>query len=209
MNSHRPITTVMLLTVSILSVFLVASFAEAHRGPQRGRTALGISNPGIQQEIAQRGAGPRGRGYRGGSGAGPQRGGRDEDHAKDMQAIQFLLTHRDQISRSISNRPDGVVTVTESDNPEVTAILHEHVEAMYKRVEKQKPIHVRDPLFAELFRNASTLKMKVERTDNGVKVTETSTNPYSVKLIQAHARVVSLFLQNGHLEVRKNHEIPK
>ena len=126
-----------------------------------------------------------------------------------MKGIQFLLANRSKIQRTVKNLPDGVETVTESDDPEVTKVLVEHVNAMYKRVEENRPIHARDPLFAELFRNASTLVMKVEKTDKGVKVIETSKNPFSAKLIQAHAKVVSLFLKNGHSEVRKNHSIPE
>ena len=53
-----------------------------------------------------------------------------------------------------------------------------------------------------------TSKMTVEKTAKGVKVAETSTDPYVARLIQAHAEVVSQFLANGHAEVRKNHPIP-
>jgi hypothetical protein len=80
---------------------------------------------------------------------------------------------------------------------------------MYLRVEERRPIHRRDPLFAAIFRHADTIKMTVEQSEHGVKVTETSDDPYVAKLIQAHARVVSLFLKNGFREVRKNHPLPK
>jgi hypothetical protein len=42
-----------------------------------------------------------------------------------------------------------------------------------------------------------------------VKVVETSDDPYTVKLIQAHAQVVSLFVEKGFPEAAKNHEVPK
>ncbi len=150
-----------------------------------------------------------GRGKQGGGMSGPQGAQSDPTHSIDMKAIHFLMANRAQIHRTVVNRPDGVETVTESDDPNVTAVLVQHVEAMYGRVKDQRPIHVRDPLFAELFRNAPTLDMKVERTAKGVKVVETSSNPYSAKLIQAHAQVVSLFLANGPIEMRKNHAVPK
>jgi hypothetical protein len=35
-----------------------------------------------------------------------------------------------------------------------------------------------------------------------------SADPYAVYLITRHAEVVSLFLANGHAEVRKDHEPP-
>ena len=50
--------------------------------------------------------------------------------------------------------------------------------------------------------------MSMELTERGIKVTETSDDPHVVRLIQSHAEVVSLFVQNGHEEVRKNHTVP-
>ena len=46
-------------------------------------------------------------------------------------------------------------------------------------------------------------------TKNGVKVVETSDDPYVAKLIQAHAEVVNLFLKNGRTEMRQNHQPPE
>jgi len=48
--------------------------------------------------------------------------------------------------------------VTESKNPEVTRLLQTHVAAMLARVKEGRPIHQRDPLFAELFKNADRIE---------------------------------------------------
>jgi hypothetical protein len=50
--------------------------------------------------------------------------------------------------------------------------------------------------------------MKLEKTDKGVRVIETSEHPYVAVLVQAHAQVVNLFLKNGHAEMMKNHPLP-
>ena len=50
--------------------------------------------------------------------------------------------------------------------------------------------------------------MQHEDTDKGVRVTETSEDPYVVKLIQAHAKVVSGFVERGFVEAKKNPPIP-
>jgi high-affinity K+ transport system ATPase subunit B len=39
-------------------------------------------------------------------------------------------------------------------------------------------------------------------------VSEASRDPYVVKLIQAHAQVVSAFIANGRSEMMKNHPVP-
>ena len=103
----------------------------------------------------------------------------------------------------------GIETVTESGDPEIARAIQEHVLSMKARVEEGRPIHMRDPLFAALFGNADKLEMTVEKTDRGVRVVETSDDPFTAKLIQAHAQVVSLFIKNGPAEVRSNHEVPK
>jgi hypothetical protein len=79
---------------------------------------------------------------------------------------------------------------------------------MHKRLKEGRPIHMRDPLFREIFRNADKIKMTIAKTKKGVKVSETSEDPYVVKLIQAHAVVLDQFLAKGHEEVRKNHSVP-
>jgi hypothetical protein len=133
----------------------------------------------------------------------------DATHAADMQLFHQLFQHRTEIIRQVVSRGDGIETVTESKNPEVTRILQAHVASMLARVKEARPIHLRDPLFAELFRYADRIEAKHEMTTGGVKVVETSKDPYVVKLLHAHAEVVSAFLANGMPEMMKNHPLPQ
>jgi hypothetical protein len=132
----------------------------------------------------------------------------DADHRADMQDFMFLLGHRGDIRRTVKEIPGGVETLTESDVPEVASRIREHVAAMYRRLKERRPIHARDPLFAELFRRADKITLKTEKTPKGLRVTETSTDPYVTKLIRRHAQVVSAFLENGHPEMMKDHAVP-
>ena len=143
-----------------------------------------------------------------GAGMGRMGMGGDQVMAADMAVYRQLLDRWDKITRTVTRRADGVVSVTESEDPAVVTLIQNHVGAMAARVDEARPIHLRDPLFAEVFKHASQIVMKAEQTSKGVRVVETSTDPYVVKLIQAHADVVSLFLANGHAEVMKNHAIP-
>jgi hypothetical protein len=140
------------------------------------------------------------------------RGGRgmmgDGAHAADMQVFHQLFDHRMEIKRHVLKREDGIETVTESTNPEVTRLLQTHVTSMLARVKEERPIHRRDPLFAELFRYADRIEAKHELTAGGVRVVETSHDAYVVKLLQAHADVVSAFIANGRSEMMKNHPLP-
>ena len=140
------------------------------------------------------------------------RGGRgmmgDAAHAADMQLFHQLFEHRTEINRQVVAREDGIETVTESKNPELTRLLQTHVASMLARVKEGRPIHLRDPLFAELFRYADRIDARYELTAGGVRVVETSKDAYVVKLLHAHAEVVSAFLANGRLEMMKNHPVP-
>ena len=152
-------------------------------------------------------------GAQGGTGGG-MRGrmggmGMDATAQADMQALHQLVDHRAKITRTVTPKPDGVESLTESDDPAIAKLIQTHVEAMGARVKERRPIHQRDPLFVELFKHADRIAMQYEATPNGIRVIETSTDAYAVKLIQAHAEVVSLFLKNGREEMMKNHAVPE
>lgn len=127
---------------------------------------------------------------------------------EDMGTIHQLLDHRGSIRREVQQIEGGVRTRTESDDPAVAAMIKKHVHAMKTRVEDGRPIRRRDPLFAAIFDQADAIEMTIEETPGGVIVTETSDEPGVAALISAHAAVVSLFLENGHAEMRKNHAVP-
>ena len=91
----------------------------------------------------------------------------DAAHAADMQLFHQLFEHRTEIDRQVVARDDGVETVTESKNPEVTRLLQTHVAAMLARVKEGRPIHQRDPLFVELFKNADRIEARYELTAGG------------------------------------------
>jgi hypothetical protein len=151
-----------------------------------------------------------------GAGPGPVAGQRmgagmtgDPSHMADMAMIHFLLDNGKDVTRTVTVLENGIATVTESDRPEVAATIQKHVAAMYARVKDVKPIHQRDPLFRELFANAAKIVMTHENTPKGVKVTETSVDPYVASLIKAHAEVVTSFIANGRKEAMTNHAVPK
>ena len=132
----------------------------------------------------------------------------DAAHGADMQLFHQLFEHRAEIDRQVIKRADGIETVTESKNAEVTRLLPAHVASMLARVKEGRPIHQRDPLFVELFKHADQIAATYETTANGVRVIETSKDAYVVKLLQAHADVIGAFLANGMSEMMKNHPVP-
>lgn len=173
----------------------------------------------VHAQQGQGGGGPgrgMGKGFQGGRGKGMgpgfQRGiaqeQHDDRHDSDHDVFQFLLSNHEKIKRTVKDLPNGVETLTESDHEEIADKIKEHVEWMEYRIENTQPIRMRDPLFAEIFKHTDKIKMVHEDTEKGVRVTETSDDPYVVKLIQAHAKVVSGFVERGFAEAMKNHAVP-
>jgi len=195
LRDFKSAVVVMLLGAVVLAASAVQ--ADESEPVQRGRHGWGHG---------RQGGGPGG-----GRGYGWGRGGPMQDNAafqQDRDTFHFLLERRDAIRRTVKNTKRGVKTLTESDDPEVSKRIQEHVESMAARVEENRPIHMRDPLFRALFGKTKQIEMKVEKTPKGVRVVETSDDAFVAKLIQAHAAVVSQFIKNGHIEVSRNHAVP-
>ncbi len=150
---------------------------------------------------------------RGDAAAPPGRGrgrgrGRDAEMRKDQEVFHFLLEHHSRIRRSVKKLENGVETLTESDDPEITAKIQEHVAAMHARVLDGRGLRFWDELFVAIFNKHASIRMTVENTGKGVRVTETSDDPNVVMLIQAHADVVSQFVAKGFEEAHQNHAVP-
>jgi hypothetical protein len=175
-----------------------SSCAEARSAAAQGDPKAAAHGPGKGMGRGRAARNAHGHGHAG-----------DSQHDKDHQDFFFLIEHRDSIRRSVKNVPNGIESLTESDVPAVAEMIQVHVEAMYDRVENGNPIRMRDPIFRAIFAHADKIKMDVEHTEQGVRVTETSTDAYVVKLLQEHAKVVSLWIKNGYAELPKNHAAPQ
>jgi intracellular sulfur oxidation DsrE/DsrF family protein/SAM-dependent methyltransferase len=145
----------------------------------------------------------------GGMGRRPGRGrGPGPTMRADRDVFHYLLRNHAEIRRTVKPLQNGVETLTESDNPPISAKIQEHVAAMHERLETGRGLRYWDDLFVALFQNHSHIQMTVENTAKGVRVKETSDNPLGVALIRAHAEVVSRFVAHGFEEAHKNHAVP-
>ena len=137
-----------------------------------------------------------------------RRPGRGHGNRADMQLIHTLLANHGAIRRTVKQVPNGVETVTSSNDPKLAALLAEHVRSMYDRMKEGRMIRGFDPLFVELFRHADRIEVKIEPQRDGVRVVETSKDPYVVKLIRAHAAAVDGFVRDGMKAMHERHPVP-
>lgn len=135
----------------------------------------------------------------------------DPKMMQDMMGIRALFAAKDKITRKVTVLKNGVETVTESDDDKVAEQIRQHVATMYKRIEDGKPIMPMNhqPIFAEMIKHAKKITLKTEKTDKGIKVTETSDDPYVAKLLQSHAELVDKFIKNGMEQMMKEHPLPE
>ena len=116
-----------------------------------------------------------------------------------LQVIHTLFLNHDRIRRTVENLPNGIRTVTESDDPALADLIKNHVAEMGGRVsagdDPGLPIES-DSLHA-IFRDKDKIKTGYGATAKGIAVTQTSDDPQAVAALQTHAAEVSDFVKEG------------
>lgn len=179
------------------AVLLVGGWAlaqSADHGPGRmhgmGMGMHGQMGPGMRGQMGSgmMGMGPGMMGMMGGSATMAERAG-----------IHGLLFNHDRIKRTVTNLPDGIRTVTESDDPEVAATIKKHVADMGTRIEQGRDpgLPIESPALHSLFRDKDKIKTAYETTEKGIIVVQTSTDASTVNALQDHAAEVTDLAQRG------------
>jgi hypothetical protein len=143
-----------------------------------------------------------------GVGPGMMGGNATMDERSD---IHDLFSNHDLIKRTVTNLPDGIRTVTESDDPQVAETIKKHVADMGKRVEEGRDpgLPIESPALHSIFRDKDKIKSRYEVTEKGIVVVQTSTDARAVKALQDHAAEVTDLAQRGmvaaHEAMMKNH----
>lgn len=115
----------------------------------------------------------------------------------DMSVVHAMLVSHDQIKRTVTNLPDGIRTVTESDDPQVAKEIKEHVASMSQRLKDGRVFNVASHALPRIFANSDKIRTDIEQTPKGVIVTQTSTDPAAVTALQTHAGEVSDLVRGG------------
>lgn len=128
----------------------------------------------------------------------------------DMRSIHGLLTNHQKIERRVEDIPNGVRTITTSDDPDVSKLIRTHVRQMKARYGRGQPIRTMDPVFRELFENRDKASFQYEDIPGGIRVTHTSDDPQVVLLIRQHARhFVSEAAQQGMSRAMRPTPLPE
>ena len=156
------------------------------------------SGPGMEHKHGAAGHGPM---MRHGTGMGRGPVGllttQDANSAADMGIAMNLIHANTKITRTVTRLPDGIRTVTESDDPKMAQDIKAHVASMSDRLKDGREFNIFSTTLPVIFDNAKNIKSAVEFTGKGAIVTRTSTDPKVVAALQAHADEVTGLVKEG------------
>jgi hypothetical protein len=128
----------------------------------------------------------------------------DPAFGADMQLVHNLIISHDRIKRTVTNLPNGIKTVTESDDPQVAQAIKAHVASMTQRLSEGKQFNLFSKTIPVLFDNRDKIETAVETTSNGAVVTQTSDDPKVVTALQVHATEVDELVRDGMVAMMRN-----
>jgi len=115
----------------------------------------------------------------------------------DVSVYMEMFDRHAEIRRRVEHFSGGIRTTTESDNPRLTALLHEHVPSMWAHVNQGTEVRCMSNSLPTMFRNASKYRRQLQLTNKGVVVTETTDDPQVLAALRDHADEVSGFVKDG------------
>ena len=181
------------------------SFGPGNFGPGGMMGMRGQMGPGMH---GQMGPGMRGQMGSGMMGMGPGMMGMNGGSATaaEHSDIRDLFFNHESIKRTVTNLPDGIRTVTESDDPRVVATIKKHVAEMGKRVEEGRDpeLPIESSALHSLFRDKDKIKSAYEVTEKGIVVIQTSTDASVVKALQDHAAEVTDLAKRGMIAAQES-----
>jgi hypothetical protein len=139
----------------------------------------------------------------GGRHMGPMHGGPAAGHDSatraDMMVIHQMLANHDRITRSVSELPNGIRTVTESTDSVLARLIKDHVATMYQRIASGKDPGwpMESDALRLLYKNSALIQTQIDLTSNGIMLVQTSSDSVTVVALQTHAAEVTALVRGG------------
>ena len=124
--------------------------------------------------------------------------------AADMGVVHELLVDHNKIKRTVTNLPNGIRTVTESDDPQVAKEIKDHVASMDQRLKDGRVFNVASHTLPTIFANNAKIHTEIQQTPKGVILTQTSNDPATVAALQGHAGEVSDLAREGMVALMRS-----
>jgi hypothetical protein len=123
----------------------------------------------------------------------------------EVSDLKTIFINHMKIDRVVENLPNGIRTVTESDDETLRESIVTHVAFMVTRLEEGRnpQVMIQSPTLDLLFERYDEINTVIEMTDLGIEVTQTSENSEIVALLQKHAAEVSEMSERGMAAVHE------
>jgi hypothetical protein len=124
---------------------------------------------------------------------------------EESAELAVMFQNFSAITRTVENLPDGIRTVTGSDDPQVMDALISHVGGMIGRVEQGRDpqIFIQSPTLDLFFARGDTLNTIIDITEAGVVVIQTTDDPELVAALHTHAAEVTAMVDRGMAAVHE------
>lgn len=118
---------------------------------------------------------------------------------EESAEMAVMFRNFDRITRSVTRLPDGIRTVTGSDDPEVMAAIASHVTGMIARVEEGRDpqVFIQSPTLDIFFERGDRISTQIDVTDQGIVVVQTTEDAELVKALHTHAGEVTAMADRG------------
>lgn len=117
----------------------------------------------------------------------------------EVNELKALFNNFEKLTRSVEMLPNGIKTITETDDQQLAAALIGHAVGMINRVAEQRDpeIPIQSPTLSPIFLGGKSIETTIETTEKGILVIQTSTDRQVVKALQKHALEVSDLAARG------------
>lgn len=118
---------------------------------------------------------------------------------EESAELAVMFRNFETLSRTVTELPNGIRTVTTSSDPVVMENLVSHVTGMIGRVENldDPKIFIQSPTLDIFFARGKGITSEIEVTDAGIVVVQTSDDPEVVQALHVHAAEVSAMAERG------------
>jgi hypothetical protein len=136
----------------------------------------------------------------------------DTATAAQMRAIHELMVNHDKITRTVSNIPNGIRTVTESNDPRLAQLIRDHVLSMSRRVQAGDDFGVpmESAAVRAIVQAGDRIHTVTRATANGIILVQWSSDSAAVAALRQHAAEVSDLVERGpvamHEAMMRNRE---
>jgi hypothetical protein len=127
----------------------------------------------------------------------------DAGSAADMDLVQTMVHNNTKIRRTVTELPNGIRTLTESDDATVAQAIQAHVASMSQRLKDGREFNISSKTLPVLFENTDKIISKVEMTAKGAAVTRTSADTKVVAALHGHAKEVTELADEGMVAMRR------